>query len=221
MSIGKPTAKTATRITMMAQQQAMKNYMDSLLGEIEEYIEEPVGPVVIPQIIEVVSVELVTEVAEEERNYPDWVGDEIQVLLFKVSGLTLGIPMKKLNGILEWNDNLTSMPGHSPWFLGVLSERDTNIKIIDTALIVVPERYRQSHSRGTLQKIILLGDSEWGLACDGLDEVITLAPEEVKWRTGEGKRAWLAGTVIDRKCALLDADAFADLLGSDELAMHV
>lgn len=149
---------------------------------------------------------------------PPWAQQNFQVLLFKVSGLTLAVPLQSLNGILEWNGaNITEMPGHAEYFLGVLPERDKQIKVVDTAALVVPSKFRQGHCRENLQKIILIGDGEWGLACDSVAEVINLAPEGVRWRSSRGLRAWLAGTVIEQMCALLDIDKFVDLLASERL----
>jgi purine-binding chemotaxis protein CheW len=34
----------------------------------------------------------------------------------------------------------------------------------------------------------------------------------VRWRTAQGKRPWLAGTISARLCALLDTDALAQIL---------
>jgi len=42
-----------------------------------------------------------------------------------------------------------------------------------------------------------------------------LTPAAVKWRGHSGSRPWLAGTVIDRMCALIDADAFAQMLETE------
>ena len=52
----------------------------------------------------------------------------------------------------------------------------------------------------------------WALACDSIGEVIDLETKDVKWRGANGKRAWLAGTVIEQMCALLDIDALTDEL---------
>lgn len=149
---------------------------------------------------------------------PGWAQQAFQVLLFKVSGLTLAVPLESLNGILEWNsDSVTEMPGHAEYFMGLLPEREQQIKVVDTASIVVPSKFRQGHSRDNLQKIILIGDGEWGLACDSVEEVIDLTPADVRWRSNEGLRAWLAGTVIEQMCALLDMEKFVDLLTSEQL----
>ena len=43
---------------------------------------------------------------------------------------------------------------------------------------------------------------------------IRLDPSEVKWRSQRTQRPWLAGTVIEHMCALLDVAALAELIAS-------
>jgi len=67
-----------------------------------------------------------------------------------------------------------------------------------------------------VNKIILMDEGKWGLACDDIGEVITLQNTDVRWRTAEGRRTWLAGTVSDRLCALLDTDSLSKMLAEGE-----
>jgi purine-binding chemotaxis protein CheW len=43
---------------------------------------------------------------------------------------------------------------------------------------------------------------------------IRLDPNEIKWRSQRSQRPWLAGTVIEHMCALLDVAALAELIAS-------
>ncbi len=199
-------------------QQVVMEYLDALLSEIEPEVEPTVSvePVVdtlreARDIVEKSDVPVFTEGASSLDE------DEFQILLFDVSGVKFAVPLDKLNGILEWSSSLTPMPNRSDWFLGVLSERERQIKVIDIAVLVVPSKFRAQHNTDNLQKIILIGDSHWGLACDAVSEVVTLRKNDVRWRCETSKRPWLAGTVIEHMCALLDADEFAEMLGSDQL----
>jgi len=42
--------------------------------------------------------------------------------------------------------------------------------------------------------------------------VLRLTPDQVRWRTERTRRRWLAGTVIEHMCALIDPPAFAEML---------
>lgn len=166
-----------------------------------------------------------TAVAEAEQaqaqsqweGHPEWASEPFQALLFKLSGLSMAIPLIELDGILEWPDLMTALPNRSPWYLGLLDNRGKTLPVIELAQLVLPQKLRDKHAAEhdtTLNRIILIGDSNWGIACDSVSEVVTLQPDEVRWRSSRTKRKWLAGTVIDHMCALLDAEGLVDLLGS-------
>jgi purine-binding chemotaxis protein CheW len=152
---------------------------------------------------------------------PAWASEPFQVLLFRVAGLQLAVPLVALNGVIPWNDGaVTEMPNHRDWFLGLRDHLDQRVKLIDIAAIVLPpERYAAlgPADRQRLSKVVLIDNYAWGLACEDVAEVVTLAPDEVKWRTAQSSRTWLAGTVISHMCALLDVSAFADLLRQEGL----
>jgi purine-binding chemotaxis protein CheW len=186
-----------------------------------EVIEEPdISPVV--QEVKVVTevVEHPAEVAattEHAIGKPVWADSDFQAMLFKVAGLTLAVPLVDLNGVIEWNEErVTEMPGHADFYLGLMNHLGKNIPLVDTArLVLPPDKIRVlagDNPLAHLSRIVLIHDSDYGLACDEVNEVITLRPDDVRWRTSRTQRRWLAGTVIQHMCALIDANAFAQLL---------
>ena len=157
-------------------------------------------------------------IKSDDVNIPDWAASEFQCLLFYVAGLTLAVPLVKLNGVIPWNNDLTPMPGHSPAFLGLLRHLDQNVKVMDTAQIIMPAAQRAGLAdiNERTEKILLIDEGRWGLACDKIGEVINLEKKDVRWRTLQGKRAWLAGTISERLCALLDTDVMTGVLENGE-----
>lgn len=150
---------------------------------------------------------------------PEWGGEPFQALLFKLAGLTMAIPLIELDGILEWPEALTPLPNRSPWYLGLLDNRGRTVPVIELAQLVIPQKIRGKHVQEnghTLSRVILIGEGRWGVACDSVSEVITLNPDEVRWRSSRTRRQWLAGTVIDHMCALLDAQGLVHLLGTGQ-----
>jgi len=207
--------KDKPQLNVTEPQKVVMEYLDALLSEIDPEITEPI------QAPEVDTLREARNIVEQSDvpvfTEAELANDEFQVLLFDVSGVKFAVPLDKLNGILEWSNDISPMPNRSDWFIGILVERERQIKVIDTAVVVVPAKFREQHSVDNLQKIILIGDSHWGLACDAVSEVVTLRQTDVRWRKDSSKRPWLAGTVIEHMCALLDADEFASMLGSDQL----
>jgi purine-binding chemotaxis protein CheW len=106
------------------------------------------------------------------------------------------------------------MPGHSDAFLGLLRHLDRNVQVMDTACVILPQAQHAELAPPAerIANILLMGEGRWGLACDGIGEVVTLQHADVRWRTASGKRQWLAGTVSERLCALLDVDNLALML---------
>jgi purine-binding chemotaxis protein CheW len=147
---------------------------------------------------------------------PDWASAPFPCLLLKVQGLLLALPLVKLNRILPW-DEPTPIPGYAPWLLGVLPQAGQahNLKVVDTAALVMPERVSQAATSGVgYQHIVMVGDGEWGLTCEDVSSIINIDPAKVRWRTNRTKRPWLAGTVIEHLCALLDAERLAEMLSA-------
>ena len=221
---------------------AVSLFLDSLLREPEEQTEtitpevtpvveiQPVEP--IPEVIvkEHVNIESDIDTATVEETatasqeieettdsiIPQWAKEPFQIVLFEVAGLKLAVPLIELSGVIEWTDSVTEMPGHADFYMGILQYLDNKIAVIDTARMVLPEKKLVQlvgdDPRQRVNHIVLIDDYRWGLACDKVGEVITLNPEDVRWRTSKTTRGWLAGTVIEHMCALLNSEGFSSML---------
>jgi purine-binding chemotaxis protein CheW len=145
---------------------------------------------------------------------PEWAQEPFECLLFDVAGLTLAVPLVCLGSIYPLaGQELTPLFGQPDWFLGILPCQAGNLKVLDTARWVMPDRYRDDFRDG-LQYVISVQGYEWGLAVHQVSRSIRLDPNEVKWRTQRTQRPWLAGTVIEHMCALLDIASLAELIAS-------
>ncbi|MBE7373139.1 CheW domain-containing protein [Pseudomonas lopnurensis] len=145
---------------------------------------------------------------------PEWGEAPFECLLFDVAGLTLAVPLVCLGSIYPLaGHELTPLFGQPDWFLGILPSQAGNLKVLDTARWVMPDRYREDFRQG-LQYVISVQGYEWGLAVHQVSRSIRLDPREVKWRTQRSQRPWLAGTVIEHMCALMDVTALAELIAS-------
>lgn len=147
-----------------------------------------------------------------DNGRPSWAQERFECLIFKVSGLKLAVPLITLGAIHRIDRKFNALPHQHAWFIGILQTPAAgNIKVLDTALCVMPERHDLA-ARETLAYVITIHGYRWGLACHEVEKSITLEPHQVKWRTQRGKRPWLAGTVIDHMCALIDTDGFRDVI---------
>ncbi|MCZ2723315.1 chemotaxis protein CheW [Marinomonas sp. 15G1-11] len=141
-----------------------------------------------------------------------WAKGRFECLLFKVGGLKMAVPLIELGGIQKADaSNITPLFGQPNWFLGVATVHDKHIRTVDTALWVMPNHYK-GDLKENFKFVIQLDRSDWGLACEVVAEAISLEPSAVKWRSDRSKRPWLAGTVIEHMCAILDVQGFIELL---------
>jgi purine-binding chemotaxis protein CheW len=145
---------------------------------------------------------------------PQWAEEPFECLLFDVAGLTLAVPLVCLGSIYPLaGHDLTPLFGQPDWFLGILPSQAGNLKVLDTARWIMPDRYRDDFRQG-LQYVISVQGYEWGLAVHQVSRSLRLDPNEIKWRSHRGQRPWLAGTVIEHMCALLDVSELAELIAS-------
>ena len=143
---------------------------------------------------------------------PAWAAEPFECLLFDVAGLTLAVPLVCLGSIYSLaGRELTPLFGQPDWFLGMLPSQSGKLNVLDTARWVMPERYRDDFREG-LQYVISVQGHEWGLAVHQVSRSLRLHPNEIKWRSQRGQRPWLAGTVIEHMCALLDVEQLAELI---------
>ena len=197
--------------------------LDHLVAEVPEVITETKTEVKTDVQLEIkteTAVEIQTEaeaITEQlsDTGVPEWAESRFQCLLFNVSGLNLAVPLVKLNSVIPWDENITQTPNQTEWYLGLVQHLQNQIKVIDTALLVMPENRHKNLETdvpGRLSHILLVDDYKWGLACSSIGDVIWLSQDEVKWRKNKTSRAWLSGTSLEHLCAIMDTEVFAQML---------
>lgn len=160
------------------------------------------------------------EEPEAPPSRPEWSGQPFECLIFTVAGLQLAVPLILLGAIHRIEENIKPIPGSPRWYMGIRADRDQNLRVVDTAEWIMAGRV-PPNARENYRFVIRLDNSEWGLACDDVAQSFTLKPDEVRWRTARSKRPWLAGTVVNHMCALIDVRTMADLLVRAEREHHL
>lgn len=150
-----------------------------------------------------------------ENGRPVWAQDKFEALLFEVSGLTLAVPLVSLGQIFPLTKELTPIFGQSDWMMGLLPSTLGRLRVVNTALFVMPEKYDE-HFPENAKYVVSIDGVPWALAVDCVNQPITLDPDEIRWRSDRGKRAWLAGTVKSAMCALLDIPQMAQILAASD-----
>lgn len=150
------------------------------------------------------------------RQAPDWASKPFASLLFSVLEMDMAAPLHDLGGICPIEDGkIQPVAGQASWFMGLLRWNGKNIRVIDTADLLMPERCPADRQhRQEYQSVIVLGDSPWGLAVSHAEESVRLEPSQLRWREGGSSRPWLAGTLLDRLCSLLDVSVLSSMLAA-------
>ncbi|MEJ2632065.1 MAG: chemotaxis protein CheW [Acidihalobacter sp.] len=217
--------QSESKTTLLAQDQALDAYLDALLQVSTEQVPqeaEMAAPEVIApsRALALVPVPKPESKPEPEDGVPEWAREKFQCLLFHVGPLKLAVPLAKLTRIQPWGEHITATPGRPDWFLGLLARDGGKTGVIDTARLVFPRDRRSQAAKSEPESgpghILLVEGGRWGLTCDSLGDVIELQPEAVRWRTQRTARRWLAGTVLDQMCALLDVEVLARMVAEDE-----
>ncbi len=213
-------------------QQALSIYLDALLDETACVIEENESSIQSadysaldnalekatlppPERVDSEPVMIVDASQKKARiTTPEWALSQFQCLSFQVAGVTLAAPLEKLHGIVELTKGITELPGYAPWVIGLLPNRGQNVQVVDVAKIIMPNECDliTQPTAERMKFIILLEDGKFGLAADSISQVLTLEAEDVRWRSLQSKRPWLAGTVIEKMCALLEMDLLCEQL---------
>ena len=134
-------------------------------------------------------------------------GKEFQALFFVVSGVTFAVPLTELGGIHQIT-KINTLFGKPDWFAGVMTQRESQLNVVDTTRWIMPERTAGE----PYEYLVMLGNSQWGLACHQLNGTELLQDSRIQWRSSAGKRPWLAGMVKDKMCALLHVQELLALL---------
>jgi len=143
-----------------------------------------------------------------------WSSQGVECLVFSVCGLKLAVPLLFLGGVHEViASDVKPLMGQPSWYLGMVHTAEQNLQVIDTANFIMPERHQHLSEQG-FKYLIQLEKTPWAIACQSIDDTVRLEASEIKWRGERGKRTWLAGTVIEKMCALIDV---AGLLQNVEL----
>lgn len=138
---------------------------------------------------------------------------DFQVLYFDVNGVNFAVALDELGGIHRI-ETLNHIIGKPKWYLGLQTNRDCQLDVVDTACWVMADKLVDDGYKQSYQYIVMLGDSMWGLAAGELKGTESLSCDKVRWREHVGKRPWLAGMVKEKMCALIHVEALVAMLNA-------
>jgi purine-binding chemotaxis protein CheW len=197
---------------------ALLGYLQTLLDEIPEDL--PPAPVarvqptvlsvpktVAPAVADVVTVvepALKPSPAPVKTVLPQWAEGPFQVLQFEAGGGQLSIPLVCMRNIIRLEGELTKLPGHPPWHLGLLMVRGEKIGVVDLARLLAP--HAPPRTQPVAGFVLILGDGQWGLACERIGKARNIFPDAVRWRKEGARAPYIHGVISDTLTPLLNTD---------------
>ena len=143
--------------------------------------------------------------------------DTQQFLTFKLAGEEYGVGILSVQEIRGWSA-VTAIPHAPNWLLGVINLRGVVVPIID--LRIKFNFAKAEYNEFTVVIIMNVGARVVGVVVDGVSDVITLTPDQIKPAPSLGNHTDTShiigfGTLEDRMRILMDV---AKLMASSDMA---
>ncbi len=177
------------------QRQALSTYLESLLSGPEMSISVPVSAPIPATAPAIEAPKLVADPGS---------GTSIKCFVFTVAGLKLALPLARVTEIVDFSECRSAAAGSL--LLGELVQNGHTVPVLDSARVMLPDR----NVTPSYQWLLIVDHGSYALACDSVEPNMDVAHDAVRWRTHFTKRRWLAGTLLQQRCALLDADEIYD-----------
>ncbi len=224
------TEREGPQLQLSEPDQAVAEYLQTLLSEVEEY-QEPVNdmpaapvaqrqdaaeapaPAIAPKVKLAAAPTHAPPVGQDAEEQPQpviphWAKERFQCLPFEINGLHLAVPLSELNSIAGKQDSSTThLLGQPEWHRGILPHRGDKVGVIDVARLVMPGKLSPVKEQTVCPNhVLIIGDGKWGLMCDRLLSPVMVEPEAVHWSCRHKNRAWIAGTLPEQLCIIIDLD---------------
>lgn len=144
---------------------------------------------------------------------PDWAVNPFQVLMIRVHGVNLAVPLDRLDTIARWNGESTPIPGQPRWQIGLFLHERKKVSLVNLSRLIMPER--QMTDSPPPGYLLLIGGARWGVVCDSIQRPRLLRAEEVRWSRNRQIRPWSHGIVVESLSVLLNIDALLAAIGTN------
>lgn len=148
----------------------------------------------------------------QDNGRPGWAQAPFEVLIVDIGGLHLAIPLITLTQISPIDDKLHAPFGQASWLLGLQKTHKGMTKLVDTAELIMPER---PNPVDNYRYALTIADTDWAMAVDAIHQPFVIEPEAIRWRPRREQRPWMAGTVKDHLCVLIDIPTLGNILSKN------
>lgn len=195
---------------LVASSEALQTYLDQLFGQVREDVDTAAAAGSDSLIIDSGQPPAMAEEPDPALPAEDEFGEDLGALndggmyyLFEVAGLTLAIPLARFEAEVELPEVMTPPVGQD--WRRIAETPAGPLIVVDTAGLILQES-RAGFPDDRVSHLVVLDSGNWALAAHGPGTREELDLDRVHWRSTSGRRPWLAGTLPDRRCVLLDLD---------------
>ncbi|MBU2964796.1 chemotaxis protein CheW, partial [Amphritea atlantica] len=138
--------------------------------------------------------------------------EPLQCLLVKMYGVRLALPIKYLQGAHDISTMKLGLNHDADWILGSYDESGTLVRVIDTAMWTIPERYEPDQA--DYSELIKIKDAGWAITIDSMIGSQAIEEDSITWNNNPKARPWLLGTCMQHQCAVMNIPALLDGLNA-------
>lgn len=138
-----------------------------------------------------------------DPNRPHWAQKPFDAIIIGSQSHHFALPLQDLLSVslLEQAEVLAFAETAA---LSISTDRATGpAHIAHIAKLLLLEEYR-GDSLAELSYLLVLKNSDWGLAVDSVSDRVRIDPDAVRWHMDRGNRPWFAGSLFDSHYPLLD-----------------
>ena len=141
-----------------------------------------------------------------------WEADNFDVLLVKLNEASIAIPLLLIGSVYKCESPLVHIANQASWFLGLYRHSEQTINVLDTQQLV-SGKFLDAGEENQPAYVLTIAGSQYGLACSGVEKVVKLKKQEVRWREGKVNKQWYRGILIEQMCILLDVQKLMEERG--------
>ncbi len=136
-------------------------------------------------------------------------------IVFRVARLDFALPAARVRAVLPWPSAQSQPAPSADGWLGQLSCDGQTIEVADTAAHLLPGI--QPSGTAVIRQVLWLADTALGLGCEAvIDSERAIDEQQVCWSGAGTTRPWLAGTLAQPRCALIDPQGLLAMLEKEK-----
>ena len=180
-----------------AENEALSNYFDSLLVEVESDFELDSHPEFSPE--------------EESQSF---VSKKIPVITFSIAGLRFAIEVADLAGIQVITEEIQPVESEWRWLRGKTGHVSGHITVLDPKCFVNSDEVVENIENNTLfgKSLVTIDGGRIGFLADDIEKVSSLPADKIKWNKRFERRPWLRGVIMSQALAIIDCDRLKMLI---------